>query len=75
VVGVVVGGEDGGQLKLLAREIFEHRTGLARIDDRGVRGGSQRSYVVVLECTDRNNLRGNSSLHEPFLHPKRGAEV
>ena len=36
VIGMVMGGEDRGELQLLAREIVEHRPRLAGIDHRGV---------------------------------------
>ena len=71
VVGVVVGGEDRGELELLAREIVEHRLRLAGIDHRGMARVAQRPDIVVLERFDWNDLE-----HGPaVLCAERRAEV
>ncbi len=69
VVGVVMGGEDRGELQLLAREIVEHRPRLAWIDDRGMCCIAHRPDIVVLERADRYYLHASS------LRSERRAEV
>ena len=48
VVGMVVRGEDGGELQPLALEVLEHRVRLAGIHDGCVARLAQRPDVVVL---------------------------
>jgi hypothetical protein len=70
VVGMVMRGEDRGELELLALQIVEHRPRLAGIHHRGVRRVAQRPDVVVLERSDRNHIE-----HASTLRTERGAEV
>ncbi len=74
VVRVMMGGKDRSERELFAREVIEHRAGLAWIHDGRMGGVTQRPDVVVLEGFDWNDLE--RSEHGPaILRAKRGAKV
>ena len=53
VVAVVVGAEDGRGRQALAREEIQHRSGIARVDNRYLPGrAADQPDIVVLEGRD-----------------------
>jgi hypothetical protein len=68
---MVMRGKNRNEIELLRGKVIEHRLRFAGIDDGGEAVVAHGPDVIVLECAQRNDLKGPIVRHWGFLRNER----